>query len=68
MIIAGIVGVTAMIGYAFLSGLVAVEITDASQNELLLENESRRPEPPNFRQFSEFVGGQEDEETNESSE
>lgn len=59
MMVSGMVALTAMVGYAFISGLVQVEFTDSTNGNSGVEN---RPALPNFNQFDKLVDEEREEE------
>ena len=63
--IATIVAAAAMVSYAFLSGLIQIEVTDADK-KLHDWNHSQPPKPPILNQFDESFSQRDDEQKSES--
>ena len=54
MMVSGMVALTAMVGYAFLSGLVSIDVSDKDNGNKIEEGDSeksQRASAPNFNQF-----------------
>ena len=63
MMVGGMVALTAMVGYAFLSGLVQVEITDIDDKNANSSNQelkNKGPDPANMNQFDHLFQQQEE--------
>ena len=58
IILAGIVAMTAMVGYAFLNGLIQIEITDVDETEGRADRPSK---PPNIDGFEELLDEEDDD-------